>query len=69
MKIASEKTDVKLPKTMMVEVVDRAVPALRPTSPNLPRELAMIVLGVLLDLAGLLLLRGRSRTDADPRPA
>jgi uncharacterized protein involved in exopolysaccharide biosynthesis/beta-lactamase regulating signal transducer with metallopeptidase domain len=67
MKIASEKTDVELPKTMMVEVVDRAVPSLRPASPNLGRALALIVLGVLLDVAGLLLLQGRPRTDSSPQ--
>ena len=66
-KIANEKIAVELPKTMMVEVVDRAVPSLRPTSPNLPRALALIVLGVLLDIAGLLLLQGRPRTDSAPQ--
>jgi hypothetical protein len=69
MKIANEKIDVELPKTMMVQVVDRAVPALRPMSPNLPRALALIVLGILLDIAGLLLLQGRAWTDSKPRPA
>ena len=68
MKIANEKIDVEVPKTMMVQVVDRAVPALRPMSPNLPRALALIVLGVLLDIAGLRLLQGRARSDAEPRP-
>src|ERR1019366_124317 len=47
MKIASEKVEVDLPKTMMVQVVDRAVPSPRPISPNLPRALALIVFGVL----------------------
>jgi uncharacterized protein involved in exopolysaccharide biosynthesis len=69
MKIASEKTDVEMPKTMMVQIVDRAIPSLRPASPNLPRALALIVFGVLLDIAGLLLLQGRARTDSEPRPA
>jgi Mg-chelatase subunit ChlD len=32
MKIASEKIDVELPKTMMVEIVDKAVPPSSPTS-------------------------------------
>ena len=69
MKIASEKVEVDLPKTMMVQVVDRAVPSPRPISPNLPRALALIVFGVLLDIAGLLLLQGRARTDSEPCPA
>jgi uncharacterized protein involved in exopolysaccharide biosynthesis/beta-lactamase regulating signal transducer with metallopeptidase domain len=69
MKIANEKIDVEMPKTMMVQVVDRGVPAQRPVSPNLPRALAMIVFGVLLNVAGLLLLRTRPRTDSAPLPA
>src|ERR1035437_3334241 len=68
-KIANEKIDVEMPKTMMVEVVDRAVPALRPTSPNLPRALALIALGVLLDIAGFVMLQGRPRTYSEPCPA
>jgi uncharacterized protein involved in exopolysaccharide biosynthesis/Zn-dependent protease with chaperone function len=69
MKISNEKIDVEMPKTMMVQIVDRAVPSLRPASPNLGRALALIVLGVLLDIAGLVLLRGRSQTDSLPHPA
>jgi uncharacterized protein involved in exopolysaccharide biosynthesis len=66
-KIANEKIDVEMPKTMMVQVVDRAVPALRPISPNLPRALALIVLGVLLDIAGFVMLQGGARTDSAPQ--
>jgi uncharacterized protein involved in exopolysaccharide biosynthesis len=66
-KIANEKIDVELPKTMMVEVVDRAVPALRPISPNLARALALIVFGVLLDIAGFVMLQGGARTDSAPQ--
>jgi hypothetical protein len=51
MKIANEKVGLALPKTMMVEIVDRAVPPQRPISPNLPRALALITLGILLDIA------------------
>jgi hypothetical protein len=61
-KIANEKIDVTLPKNAMVEIVDRAVPAQRPIFPNLPRALAIIALGVLLDIAGLLMLKGRLGT-------
>ena len=66
-KIANEKIDVTLPKTMMVEVVDRAMPALRPVSPNLGRALALIVFGVLLDIAGFVMLQGGARTDSAPQ--
>ena len=66
-KIANEKIDVEMPKTMMVQVVDRAVPALRPSSPNLPRALALIVFGVLLDIAGFVMLQGGARTDSAPQ--
>jgi beta-lactamase regulating signal transducer with metallopeptidase domain len=69
MKIASENIDLGLPKTAMVEIVDRAAPALRPASPNLPRALALIALGVLLDIAGFLLLAGRAGAGSEPRPA
>jgi uncharacterized protein involved in exopolysaccharide biosynthesis len=58
-KIASEKIEVTLPKTSMVEIMDRAVPAQRPILPNLPQALAIIALGVLLDIAGLLMLKSR----------
>ena len=53
----------------MVEIVDRAVPPLRPISPNLPRALALIALGVLLDIAGLLTLNGWPQDDSKPTPA
>jgi len=69
MKIANEKIEVAFPRTMMVEIVDRAVPALRPVFPNLPRALALIALGVLLDIAGLLMLKGRPQMGSEPRPA
>jgi hypothetical protein len=69
MKIASEKIDLGLPKTAMVEIVDRAAPALRPVSPNLPRALALMALGVLLDIAGFLVLAGRPGAGSEPLPA
>ena len=69
MKIASEKIDGSLPNTKLVEIVDRAVPPLRPISPNMPRALAVIALGILLDIAGLLMLNGLPRMVSNPRPA
>jgi succinoglycan biosynthesis transport protein ExoP len=47
MKIASEKIDVGLPKTTMVEIMDRAVPSLRPVRPNKPLN---IFLGIVIGL-------------------
>jgi uncharacterized protein involved in exopolysaccharide biosynthesis len=52
----------------MVEIVDWAAPGLRPVSPNLPRALASIALGVLLDIAGLLMLTGRVGARSEPQP-
>ena len=65
-KMASEKIEVQLPKTAIVEITDPAVPALRPISPNLPRALALIALGILLGLVGLLLLTGWPHRDKMP---
>jgi capsular exopolysaccharide synthesis family protein len=49
MKIASEKIDVDLPKTMMVEVVDKAMPGLRPVRPNKPLNIALgIIIGLVV---------------------
>ena len=48
-KIASEKIDVDLPKTMMVEIVDRAVPSARPVRPNKPLNIALgIIIGLVV---------------------
>ena len=69
MKIASEKIDVELPAGAKLDILNRAVPPLRPISPNLPRALALIALGTLLDVAGLLMLKAGPRIDAEPRPA
>ena len=67
-KIASERIDQDLPKTAMVEIVDRAVPALRPVSPNLPRGLALIALGSLFDVAGFSMLTRRRGGGLEPLP-
>ena len=49
MKIASEKIDVQLPKTMMVEIVDTAQPGLRPVRPNKPLNIALgIIIGLVV---------------------
>ena len=49
MKIASEKIDVDLPKTAMVEVVDHAVPGLHPVRPNKPLNIALgIIIGLVV---------------------
>ncbi|HXU75755.1 MAG TPA: polysaccharide biosynthesis tyrosine autokinase [Methylomirabilota bacterium] len=47
LKIASEKIDTDLPKTSMVQIVDRAVQGLRPVRPNKPLN---IVLGIIIGL-------------------
>jgi len=48
-KIAAEKIDVDLPKTMMVEIVDRAQPSARPVRPNKPLNIALgIIIGLVV---------------------
>jgi len=48
-KIASEKIDVDLPKTAMVEIVDQAQPGLRPVRPNKPLNIALgIIIGLVV---------------------
>ncbi len=48
-KIAFEKIDVVLPKSTMVEIVDRAVPGLRPVRPNKPLNIALgIIIGLVV---------------------
>jgi capsular exopolysaccharide synthesis family protein len=49
MRIASEKIDVELPKTMMVEITDRAVPSATPSHPNKPLNIALgIIIGLVV---------------------
>jgi polysaccharide biosynthesis transport protein len=49
MKIASEKMDVDLPKTAMVEIIDEARPSLRPVRPNKPLNIALgIIIGLVV---------------------
>ena len=52
-RLVAEKTDLSLPATSMVQIVDKAVPGLRPVRPNKPLNIA---LGILLGgLGGLFL--------------
>jgi len=60
-KIASEKIEAALPKSMKVEVMDSAMVPLVPVHPNRTQTAAMIVLGILLDLGGLRMIRTRHR--------
>jgi hypothetical protein len=53
MKIAAEKTDLNLPATGMVQIVDRAVPGLRPVRPNKPLN---ILIGIIIGFIGGLFL-------------
>jgi len=48
-KIASERIDQDLPKTTMVEIVDKAVPGLHPVRPNKPLNIALgIIIGLVV---------------------
>lgn len=47
LKIATEKIDVELPKTVMVQIIERAVPGTAPVKPNKPLNIA---LGVIIGL-------------------
>jgi uncharacterized protein involved in exopolysaccharide biosynthesis/beta-lactamase regulating signal transducer with metallopeptidase domain len=59
MKLASEKVDASLPRSV-VEIVDRAVAPPYPVSPNRPAAGLLILLGFLMGLAGLLLMKRSS---------
>jgi capsular exopolysaccharide synthesis family protein len=49
MKIASERTDLELPKTSMVEIIDTAKPGLTPVRPNKPLNIALgIIIGLVV---------------------
>jgi succinoglycan biosynthesis transport protein ExoP len=48
-KIAMEKTDLQLPKTSMVEIIDTAKPGLKPVRPNKPLNIALgIIIGLVV---------------------
>ncbi len=68
-KIASEKIDMDLPKTGMVEIVDQATAPIRPVSPNLYRAVSCCALGLLLAVIGIVMVKGalrRSYASAQP---
>jgi len=49
MKIMSEKIEVSLPKTTMVEIMDDALPGIRPVKPNKPLNIALgIIIGLVV---------------------
>jgi len=51
LKMLSEKTDERLPKTAMVEIVDPATPALKPARPNKPLNIALgIIVGLVVGI-------------------
>jgi hypothetical protein len=65
---AAEKVDLELPNPAMVDIIDRAAPAIRPVSTHLVIGLALITLGALPDITGLLLLRGPPRCQSRAAP-
>ncbi|PYJ04841.1 MAG: capsular biosynthesis protein [Verrucomicrobia bacterium] len=51
MKIASEKIDQKLPKTLMVEIMDKAEPGTKPVKPNKALNIALgIIIGLVVGI-------------------
>ena len=64
-KLGSERTDLALRKSSLVEIVDEAIPPLRPFSPNRPRAIALLTTGLLSTLAGLAVVK-RGETAAPP---
>jgi uncharacterized protein involved in exopolysaccharide biosynthesis len=60
MKIASENIEASLPKSSFIEIMEAGTPW-RPIYSNRGLATAMIVLGILLDLAGLRMIRTRHR--------
>ena len=49
MKIMSEKIEASLPKTTMVEIMDDALPSIRPVKPNKPLNIALgIIIGLVV---------------------
>ncbi len=64
MKIASEKTDLDLPRNDPVTILENAVPPEQPIAPNRTRSFALICLGIILALAGFLILRAKATLTA-----
>jgi capsular polysaccharide biosynthesis protein len=72
-RIESEKVDLAVPKTSLVEIVDRAVPGFRPVRPNKPLNIAIgVVIGIILGLAagaGSAGISFLARRNPPPKPA
>jgi uncharacterized protein involved in exopolysaccharide biosynthesis/Zn-dependent protease with chaperone function len=67
-KIASEKIDVDLPKSAMVEIVDRAIAPSRAVSPNRYRAISCSALGLLMALVGIVMVKGAGhRRNTEPK--
>ncbi len=59
-KIAGGEVDARIPKTSQVEILQNALPAFRPISPNRPLGASVLGLGLLITLMGALMLQWRS---------
>ena len=68
-KLASEKVDRPPPRYSLVEIVDEAIPALRPLSVNRFRGAALMGSGLLLCILGLVLVRSGPSRAARLNPA
>ena len=68
-KVIPEKAGAGLLSAAIVEIIDRAAPALCPVSPNLRGGVVVTVLGVLLNITGIFVLRGQPGTGSDTHPA
>jgi beta-lactamase regulating signal transducer with metallopeptidase domain len=68
MKIASEKTDLTLPRTAQVEILELAEPPLQPVSPNRFLGTGLLVGGSLLGLTGIVMLKRRPKASGSPSP-
>jgi beta-lactamase regulating signal transducer with metallopeptidase domain len=69
MKIASERIEAALPKKALVEIMSLAEAPRRASYPNRPKAAALIVLGILLDLAGFRMTKARPRLTPVLQPA
>jgi beta-lactamase regulating signal transducer with metallopeptidase domain/uncharacterized protein involved in exopolysaccharide biosynthesis len=69
MKIASEAIEAALPKRMLVEIMDEALTPFRPVYPNRVKAGVLILLGILLELAGLRMIRTKPRFTPVLQPA
>jgi uncharacterized protein involved in exopolysaccharide biosynthesis len=69
MKVASEKIEAALPKSMSVEIMDTAGVPGRPIYPNRAQAAALILFGILFDFAGLRMIKMKSRFAPVLQPA